>query len=169
MFLLILIVVIYWLLYNSKIGTAFNAVGSSLKLANSVGIDVVKYRTANVLIGNCILAIVGSYYVGCAGVAAPQTFSFNNSVYVMMYVVVGGMNHSLAGPLLGALIITFIPELLRSAQQYATIINAVFIILVIIFLPTGILGWMDKHAQPWFLRSSWTARFRSKVPDEGVV
>lgn len=164
--LLVIILVVYYLLYNSKIGTAWNAIGSSLKLANSVGVDVVKYRIANILIGNFFLALVGAYYISYSGVAAPQTFSFNNSVFVMMYVIVGGINHSLMGPLLGALIITFIPEYLRAAQEYEPIIRSVFIILIIIFLPNGILGLFDKYVGPWFQRSKYCAPFRARVPAE---
>ena len=56
LFFLAITLVVYYLLYNSKIGTAWNAIGSSLKLANSVGIDIVKYRFVNILIGNFFLA-----------------------------------------------------------------------------------------------------------------
>jgi branched-chain amino acid transport system permease protein len=167
LFFLIITLIVYYLLYNSKIGTAWNAIGSSLKLANSVGIDIVKYRFANVLIGNFFLGIVGAYYVAWSQVCAPQTFSFNNSVFVMMYVVVGGLNHSLIGPLIGSLIITFIPEyFMRAAKQYQPIIQSVFIILIIIFLPNGFLGLIDKYGSRWFKQSRFMARFRAKVPEE---
>jgi branched-chain amino acid transport system permease protein len=158
--------VVYYLLFNSKIGTAWNAIGSSLKLANSVGIDVVKYRFANVLIGNFFLAIVGGYYIAWSQVCAPQTFSFNNSVFVMMYVVVGGINHSLIGPLIGALIITFIPEYLRAAAKYEPIIQSIIIILIIIFMPNGLLGLIDKYGSPWLKRSKFLSWLKAKVPDE---
>jgi branched-chain amino acid transport system permease protein len=169
MFFLVITLLVYYLLYNSKIGTAWNAVGSSLKLANSVGIDVVKYRFANILIGNFFLAIVGSYYVGWSQICAPQTFSFNNSVFVMMYVIVGGINHCLIGPLIGSLIITFIPEyFMRSFKEYQSIIQNVFIILIIIFLPNGLLGLIDKHVTSWFKHSPSMARFRAKATEEPV-
>jgi branched-chain amino acid transport system permease protein len=155
LFFLGVTVVVYRLLYNSKIGRAWNAVGSSVKLASSLGINVVRYRLANVLIGNFFIAIAGSYLVAYTLVAVPDTFSFANSVYVMMYVVVGGLTHVLVGPLIGAVVITFIPEYLRVAKQFEPIITAVAIILIIILLPYGFLGFYDRRVKPWFVRKGW--------------
>jgi branched-chain amino acid transport system permease protein len=156
LFLLILNIVVYYLLYNSKIGRAWNAIGSSLKLASSVGVDVVRYRMANVLIGNFFLAMAGSYYIAYSLTAVPSTFSFHNSVYVMMYVVVGGLAHSLSGPIIGSLIITFIPEYLRVAKEYEPIITSAAIILIIIFMPMGILGLIDQRVKPWLAQRKWS-------------
>jgi branched-chain amino acid transport system permease protein len=154
---------VYYALYNSKIGRAWNAIGSSLKLASSVGIDVVKYRMANVMIGNFFLALAGSYYVAYSLVAVPATFGFNNSMYVMMYVVVGGFAHALSGPLIGALIITFIPEYMRVAKEREPIITGIIIILIIIFMPMGILGLVDKRIRPWFSRMMARRRKQPQV------
>ncbi len=148
---------VYWALYNSKIGRAWNAVGSSLKLASSLGIDVVQYRIANVLISNFFAAIAGSYFVAYSLVAVPTAFSFGNSVYVMMYAVVGGLAHTLAGPMIGALVITFVPEYLRVAKEWEPVITALAIILIIIFMPMGVLGVVDRirgaaaPARKWFV------------------
>jgi branched-chain amino acid transport system permease protein len=142
--LLILNLLAYYALYNSRIGRAWSAIGSSLKLANSVGINVVRYRMANVLIGNFFLAVAGSYFVAFSLVAVPDTFGFQSSIFVMMYVVVGGIFHGLAGPIIGALVVTFIPEYLRMAREYEPIITAIAMILIIVFLPMGILGLVDS-------------------------
>ena len=158
LFFLAVNLLVYYALFNSKIGRAWNAIGSSLKLASSVGVDIVKYRMANVLIGNFFLAIAGSYLVAYTQMAVPTTFSFMFSVYVMMYVVVGGLAYSLAGPLIGSTIITFIPEYLRVAQEYEPVVTGVATILIIIFMPMGILGLMDRRVKPWLVRMKWYAR-----------
>jgi branched-chain amino acid transport system permease protein len=152
LFLLIINLLVYYALFSSKIGRAWNAIGSSLKLASSVGVDIVKYRMANVLIGNFFLAIAGSYLVAYTQVAVPTTFSFMFSVYVMMYVVVGGLAYSLAGPLIGSTVITFIPEYFRVAQEYEPVFTGVATILIIIFMPMGILGLIDRRVKPWLAR-----------------
>jgi len=144
LFLLAVNLLAYYALYNSRIGRAWNAVGSSLKLANSVGINVVKYRMANVLIGNFFLAVAGGYFVAFSLVAVPDTFGFQNSIFVMMYAVVGGLFHSLAGPIIGAFIVTLIPEYLRMAKEYEPIVTAIAMILIIVFLPMGVLGLIDN-------------------------
>jgi branched-chain amino acid transport system permease protein len=160
---LIVNVLVFYALFNSKIGRAWDAIGSSLKLAKSVGIDVVKYRMANVLIGNFFLAAAGSFYVSYSLVAVPSTFSFINSINVIMYILVGGIAHSLSGPILGALIITFIPQYFRVAKEYEPIITSVFTILLIIFIPMGILGWLDRSVLPRANRFKWfVSRFRAE-------
>jgi branched-chain amino acid transport system permease protein len=141
---------VYRALFASKIGRAWTAIGSSLGLAGSVGVNVVRYRVANVLIGNFFIAIAGSYLVASTLVAIPTMFTFVNSINVMMYVIVGGIAHSLAGPIIGALVVTFIPEYLRMAKEYEPIVTSAAIILIIIFVPGGILGILEKRVKPWF-------------------
>ncbi len=158
-------------LYNSKIGRAWNAIGSSLKLASSLGIDVVRYRIANVLISNFFAAIAGSYFTACMLVAVPTAFSFGNSVYVMMYAVVGGLAHTIAGPIVGSLIITFIPEYLRLAKEWEPVVTAIAIILIIIFMPMGVLGLVDRmRGKPSPGNRRWLQiKRRAKVEPKGLV
>jgi len=162
-------VVVYYLLFHSRIGRAWDAIGSSLKLASSVGVDVVKYRMVNVLIGNFFLGLAGSYTFACNQLATPSLASFSSSVNVMMYVVVGGMRFSLAGPLIGAVIITFIPEYLRAAREWKDVFSSIAIILIIIFLPQGLLGLFEKYIIPWFTRSRFFARLRGKTKEEPLT
>jgi branched-chain amino acid transport system permease protein len=152
LFFLAVNVLVYRLLLNSKIGRAWKAIGSSLGLASSVGINVVRYRMANVLIGNFFVALAGGYLVASTLVAIPTMFTFTNSIAVMMYVVVGGIAQTLTGPLIGALIVTFIPEYLRVAKEYEPIITAAAVILIIIFIPTGLLGLIEYRIKPWLVR-----------------
>jgi branched-chain amino acid transport system permease protein len=142
----------YYALYHSRIGRSWKAIGQSVKLANSVGIDVVRHRMANVMIGNLFLALVGCYYMAFTLVAVPSTFGMVKSLNIMMYAVVGGIGYGLAGPVVGAFILAFVPEYLRVVKEYEPIISAVVIILIIIFLPAGVLGWLGQKAWPWILR-----------------
>ncbi len=151
--------IVYRALFVSRIGRAWNAIGSSLKLADSIGINVVRYRIANVLIGNFFLALAGSYYAAYNQAVSPTTFSFPSTVYVMMYLVVGGLASSLAGPMVGALIVTFIPEYLRMAKEYEPIVTGVAIILIIIFMPRGIMGVLEEWIKPWLLRTKAVGQF----------
>jgi branched-chain amino acid transport system permease protein len=118
---------------------------------------------ANVLIGNFFLAIAGSYFVAFSRIAVPDAFGFQNSIFVMMYAVVGGLFHSLLGPILGALIVTFIPEYLRVAKEYEPIITAIAMILIILFMPMGILGLYENRVKRWFVRRKFNT-LSSKEP-----
>jgi branched-chain amino acid transport system permease protein len=163
LFFIVLVIVVLNLLYKSKIGRAWNAIGSSPKLASSVGVNVIKYRMANVLIGNFIISMVGSYFIVYARAAVPTAFSFALSIQMMMYVVVGGMFYSVAGPIIGATIIAFLPEYLRIADQYASILTSAVIILIVIFMPMGILGLFNMRIIPWFYRTKLYARIKAKL------
>jgi branched-chain amino acid transport system permease protein len=165
LFFLTINILVYHLLYNSRIGRAWNAIGSSLKLASSAGIDVVKYRMANVLIGNFFVAVAGGYFVAYSLVAAPANFGFHNSIFVMMYVIVGGLAHSLAGPIIGAFVLTFTPEYFRVAKEYESIITAIVMILIIIFMPMGILGLYDGRIRNRLARIKWLRRESRSEPE----
>ena len=145
LFFLALTLLVYYLLYNSKIGRAWNAISSSLKLARSVGVDVVKYRMANILTGNFFIALAGSYYVAYYRAATPLMLNFQAGVLAMIYPFVGGLSHSLMGPIFGAIIVSFIPDYFQFAAEYQVIVNSVMVILILIFLPQGVLGWIDRR------------------------
>ena len=134
---------VYWLLYQSKIGRAWKAIGASPRLGSSLGIDVVKYQLANVLVGNFFLGIAGSYFIAYSRTAIPTAFGLAASVAVMTYVIVGGLRHSLAGPIVGALVITFVPEIFRIADQYEPVFTGAITIAIIVLLPMGLLGLLD--------------------------
>lgn len=169
LFFLGLNLVTYHLLYNSKIGRAWDAISANLKLAYSVGVDVVKYRMANMLIGNFFISLAGSYIIAFNRATIPLMFDLQAGVLVMVYPFVGGMTHSLLGPILGAIIATFVPEYLRFAEEYQIIITSVFLMIIIMFVPKGILGLVDRWVKPWFLRRQWFARLSKwglkKSPD----
>lgn len=165
---LALIITVLILLYHSKIGRAWNAIGSSPKLASSVGINVVKYRMINILIGNFIIAMVGCYYIAYAHVATPFSFGFGISVNMMMYAVVGGILYSISGPILGAVIISFIPEYFRVAKEYAPILTAAAIILIVIFMPMGVLGLFNMRILPWFHGTKLYKSLRSKFVKDNL-
>ena len=158
LFFLMVTVTVYYLLYHSRIGRAWDSISSGLKLARSVGIDVVRYRMANVLIGNFFIAVAGGFFVSYYRAAIPSIFSFQAGVNTMVYLIIGGFSHSLIGPILGAIIATFIPEYLRFAQTYQAIASAVVVILILMFLPMGIMGWVDRRVKPWFYKRKWYAR-----------
>ena len=158
LFFLVITVTVYYLLYHSRIGRAWDAISSSLKLARSVGVDVVRYRLVNVLIGNFFIAVAGSFFVSYYRAAIPSIFSFQAGVNTIIFLFIGGFGHSLIGPMLGAIIATFIPEYLRFAQTLQSIATAVVVILILMFLPFGIMGIVDQKLMPWLFKKKWYAR-----------
>ncbi len=154
-FFLVVTATVYYLLFHSRIGRAWDSITGGLKLARSVGVDVVKYRLANVLIGNFFIAVAGSFFVSYYRAAIPSVFSFQAGVNTIIYLFIGGFGHSLIGPMLGAVIATFIPEYLRFAQTLQSIVSSIVVILILMFLPTGIMGIIDQRLIPWLYKKKW--------------
>jgi branched-chain amino acid transport system permease protein len=148
-------ILVYYMLYTSRIGRAWNAIGSSLKLSRSVGINVVRYRMANVLIGNFFIAVAGSFFVGYYRAAMPTIFSFQAGLFVIIYLVVGGSTYSIAGPIFGALVVNFLPEYFRFTREYQSIVTSAIVIIILMFLPMGILGWINLKVKPWMIKQKW--------------
>jgi branched-chain amino acid transport system permease protein len=61
----------------------------------------------------------------------------------MMYVIIGGFGHSFAGPIIGALVVTFIPEVLRLADKYELVFSGAITIAIIVLAPMGLVGLLD--------------------------
>ncbi len=150
--LLALTLLVYYLFYNSSIGRAWKAIGYSPGLARSLGIDVVRYRMTNILLGNFFIALAGSYYVAYYRAVTPLMFSLQSGVLIMVFPLVGGINHRLIGPIVGALIASFMPEYFNFGKEYQIIIYSVMVLIILIFLPQGILGWLNRRIKPMINR-----------------
>jgi branched-chain amino acid transport system permease protein len=149
---------VFYLLYNSKIGRAWTSIGSSVNLAQSLGVNVIRYQISTVVLGSFFAAVSGSYFASYQLYITPASFGFFQSILVPMYSVVGGLSHFLLGPVVGAIVVTFIPMYLKFTAEIEPIITSIVLILVILFLPMGVLDILKKL---W--RSSLFDRIRSKL------
>jgi branched-chain amino acid transport system permease protein len=138
--LLLVNIAVFYALYKSRIGRAWSAIGSSVRLAEAQGINVYRYRLAAAVIACFFAGVCGAFYAHYQNLLVPNTFSFLLSIYVQMYALIGGLGFFIAGPIVGAGVMVFLPESLRVAEQFQPIFFAILIILIVIFLPGGILS-----------------------------
>jgi len=68
-------------------------------------------------------------------------------VYIQLYAVLGGLDFYILGPAVGAFIMTFVPEFLRVTEEFEPIITGIFLLIIIIFFPGGILGTLRQFLQ----------------------
>jgi len=137
-------------LLRSRFGRALAAVRQNESLAESVGVSA--YRTTLVaMVVACALAGVGgSFYGHYTQFLSPELFAFYNTVTMVVMVVAGGQA-SVAGPAVGAVVFTFLPELLRMAAFYRMLIYGVILLLAIMFMPRGIVDALQRlrrHTPP---------------------
>ena len=167
LFFLALNLIAYSLLFNSRIGRTWDAISVNLQLARSAGVNVVRYRMANLLIGNFFIALAGSYFIAFYRAQGALSFSFQHGVLIMVYPLFGGISHSLAGPIVGAILANFIPTYyLSNTQQYQVLITAGAGILIITFLRQGVLGLVEQLLRLCFGRRQWyKSLIKTKKPN----
>ncbi|MGD8770460.1 MAG: branched-chain amino acid ABC transporter permease [Desulfobacterales bacterium] len=125
-------------LLNSRVGRALRAISGSEVAANSLGVNTADYKVKIFVLSAMFASISGSLYAHYITFISPSSYDFYYSIQVVTMVIVGGMG-SLWGSLLGAGVLTCISEALHIAKQYHIIAYGVFLCLVLVFLPEGVL------------------------------
>ena len=139
-FLMLLVVVVFAAFYNSSIGRAWTVIGLNRQLAESLGINVFKYRLLAFVLSGATSGLVGSFYAHYVGSVRPDAFNLFKTVYVHIYAILGGIEFPLLGPIIGSLVMVLFPEYMRITHELESIITGGLLIVLIIFLPTGILS-----------------------------
>ena len=109
-----------------------------------MGINRVKVKLAAYVVGAIYGSIGGAFFAANLGAISPESFSFRQSVLILMAVILGGMG-KIPGVILGAFIVILAPELLRDAGDMRLLIFAVGLLLIMLFRPSGI--WPARSKQ----------------------
>lgn len=148
LFLLLLILLTFHALYASRIGRVWQTIKQSSRLAETLGINVYRYRVFAFVVASSASGMVGSFYVHYFQVVYPDMFGGFLSIYIQIYAALGGLNFYMLGPAIGAAIMMVGPELLSIVAELRPIIFGVVLILIIIFFPGGILGTLQRQEIP---------------------
>jgi branched-chain amino acid transport system permease protein len=130
-------------LLRSRFGRALAAVRQNEILAESVGVSAYRVTLVAMVVACALAGIGGSYYGHYTMFLSPEVFSFYNTV-TMVVMVVGGGQATVAGPAVGALVFTFLPELLRMAAFYRMLVYGVILLLAVMFMPRGIVDALQR-------------------------
>ena len=118
-------------LINSRAGRAVMAVRDNRIAAESVGINVTKYRLIAFVVSAALAGMAGALYAMNFSSIAPKKFDFNTSILILVFVVLGGIG-KIRGGMIAAVILTVLPEQLRFIGQYRMLIYSVVLIVVMI-------------------------------------
>lgn len=141
----VIAVVVLLALYRSWVGRAWRALGLSNDLAQSVGIDPFRYRLLGFVIVSAIAALMGVFFAHYSTNIQPESYGPFKAIYIQMYAILGGIGSPILGPILGAGILTIIPEALRAIKNFEPMVTGALIILILIFLPQGIIGLLQQR------------------------
>jgi branched-chain amino acid transport system permease protein len=145
-FVLIVMVLTLLILYRidrSHLGTTLAAIERDENVSASVGINVIKFKVITFCIGCFFAGIAGSLYAHYLRVLNAETFGLFPSIYVLIYMVAGGRK-KFSGPIVGALVLTVIPEMFRILKQYQPLIFVAVLFLVLFFMRGGLVDLPEK-------------------------
>jgi len=142
--LAIIAVIVSVRLANSRLGRAWLYVRHDEDVAEAMGINRVRVKLAAYVIGAIFGAIGGAFFAVNLGAISPESFSFAQSVLILMAVILGGMG-KIPGVILGAFIVILGPELLRDLGTFRLLVFAVGLLLIMLFRPSGI--WPARSKQ----------------------
>jgi len=131
--------------HRSRAGRALAAIRRDESVAATMGINVHQYKLLAFVLGAFVAGLAGGFSAHLTRFVGPNDFSFNAAVNILAFAVLGGTLHW-SGALVGAALLTVLPEALRFMKEYRGIVNGVILLLVIIYLPHGLVNpqWFRK-------------------------
>jgi branched-chain amino acid transport system permease protein len=136
---LIIAVLVIDRLTQSQLGRAFCAIREDPIAAEAMGIDITRMKILAFVLGAGVAVIAGVFFAAKYTFVSPESFNFFESVRILTMVVLGGMG-SLFGSILGAFLLTFLPEMLRGLDLYRMLIFGATLVIMMIVRPQGLLG-----------------------------
>ena len=133
-------ILMLWLVARSGIGRAMAATAEDELAARVLGVRVARVRMGALLAAAVLAGLAGSLGAHVSSFIGPNDYGFQPAVAILSYALLGGIGSPL-GPVLGALVLTLLPELLRGAADLRGVFDGMIIVGVVLFLPRGLLAW----------------------------
>jgi branched-chain amino acid transport system permease protein len=144
--LLAITVYIAYRFVYSNAGRAAVAVRENRYVAQSIGIRPLTYALVALGLGAFLTGMAGGFYAHYISFVGPEVFGFPFMLSMIIMVLVGGKG-TLLGPLLGALLITFLEESLREAKELRLSIFGAAVMAVVLFMPRGLMGFLLRRRE----------------------
>jgi branched-chain amino acid transport system permease protein len=136
---LIIMVFICTRVVHSWMGRCFAAIRLNDELADTLGINVFRYKLVSFLIGNAGAAVAGALYAFYLSYIEPNYLSIEQSLAIIAMVLLGG-RQPVAGPILGAFVLTALPHVIEFSAELRVLTYGLILIITILLLPSGIMG-----------------------------
>lgn len=158
-----------WLLARlrqSRLGRALVAISGSEDAARALGVEVTRYKVTAFVIAAVYSAVSGSLFAHFVGFISPEVFGMHMVVLGFTMLYVGGIGTA-AGPIIGALIISWLPETFRAMHDYQDIVYGCALALILIYAPRGLAPVLDLLLKP--ARRARVGASPAPVPPVAVV
>lgn len=149
---MILTVVLISNFVKSRHGRAIISVRENYIAAESIGIKVSKYKVMAFVIAAFFAGVAGVFYGHNLSILKPGDFDYNKSIEILVIVVLGGMGN-IKGSIIAAIALTFLPEMLRSVDEFRTLLYAVVLIAMMLFRSSGFRTKLEESGKlPKFMK-----------------
>lgn len=142
---------------RSRLGAGFRAIRRDWQLARVLGVDLERHSLAAFVLAGAMAGLAGGLAAHNNNAIVPGDFGFGLVVAVLSFSIVGGVDRPW-GPLLGAILLTILPEVARPLQEYRLVFTGALLLVVILFLRRGLAGLVEDS---WRRARSMGARWRS--------
>lgn len=126
-------------IYHSRLGFAFRAIAGSEDAAQALGVNISRYKLLAFVISAVFASIGGSLFAHYVMFISPEVFGLYMVILLFTMLFVGGINTTF-GPMIGAILITLFPELLRRFHSARELLYGGVLLLILLFAPKGIYG-----------------------------
>ena len=130
-------------LHRSRLGRAMAAIRQDERVAETMGINTVYVKNVVFILSAMLAAAAGVFSGHLTRIITPDLAGFTQAVNILAYAVLGGTS-TFVGPLVGGLVLGALPEVLRFLAQYRGVFTGLVLLLVIVYLPGGLInpaGW----------------------------
>ena len=146
-FVLLVVMVSLALLYliiKSPLGEVLQAIRDNSERTEFLGLQVRNYRLASFVIAGTFGGVAGALFAPFQGIVTPELLHWSHSAEPLMISLLGGM-YFFFGPIAGAVIFVFIKEWITGFTEYWMFWYGLLLMLLIMYLPGGIMGFVDEH------------------------
>jgi branched-chain amino acid transport system permease protein len=142
-----------WIAYRAggtRFGRALRAIAGDERAARALGIDASGYKLGSFVLSAAFAALGGSMFAHYVSFISPEVFGLDMVVTQVTMLFVGGIG-TVLGPLWGAVIMSLVPEALRSVSDVRQLAYGIVLLLILMFAPRGLqslaghIGWPQRH------------------------
>jgi branched-chain amino acid transport system permease protein len=127
----------------SRFGRALRAVAGSEPAASALGIKVARYKLLAFIVAALYASAAGSLFAHFVGFISPEVFGTSMVVQSFTMLYLGGIG-TIAGPVVGALVVSLLPEVLRGLKDYQDVAYIILLLAILIYAPRGIAGYLER-------------------------
>jgi len=165
LFLTLLVLYILYRLDNSRVGLTWKAISQADGLAEAAGVNVYQFKIFNFVVSCFVAGLAGSMQAHILKLVTPWGFSFNLMMYIAIWNFAGGINR-FSGPIIGAFVLTLLVEPLSRLAYYETLAYAIAIIVIVFYLPGGLVSLPQKALSLFRRFGLFRSQFMGVTKDE---